>query len=251
MQVLLESAAMRTFRNLVAAVSGALALVVLAEGVATAQVDVSATPALNKSPLGPLGPLPSLAALMAGLGLLVVVVILIRYMRYSPRFARDEESKVVRADRVQPGRELPRRAVDLSKAAPLIVAPPAVPVAAGAMAAAPAAAVATAPVATAPVATTPAAIAPAATAPAPAPAAPAPAAPAAAPVAAPAPTAAAAPAAPAPAAPAGERKEVTMNQAVFEQTLKELLDAGTDRRIAEGKARRTAMIAAKKAAGEG
>ena len=39
---------------------------------------------------------------------------------------------------------------------------------------------------------------------------------------------------------------------VFDSTLEELLAAGTDRRIAEGKARRAAMIAAKKkAAGEG
>ena len=42
-----------------------------------------------------------------------------------------------------------------------------------------------------------------------------------------------------------------MDQEVFDATLKELLDAGTDRRIAEGKARRAGMIAAKKkAAGE-
>ena len=41
-----------------------------------------------------------------------------------------------------------------------------------------------------------------------------------------------------------------MDQAVFDTTLQELLDAGTDRRIAEGKARRAGMIAAKKAAGE-
>lgn len=56
---------------------------------------------------------------------------------------------------------------------------------------------------------------------------------------------------PAPAAPE-ERHEVTMDQETFDRTLEELLAAGTDRRIAEGKARRAAMIAAKKkAAGEG
>ena len=251
MSVLLESAAMKRSRNLVAVLSGAMVLVVLSGGVASAQIDVSATPQINNSPLGPLGPLPSLAALMGVLGLLVVVVILIRYMRYSPRFARDEESKVVRADRVQPGRELPRRAVDLSKAAPVIVAPPNVPVAVGAVATpvAPVAAVAAAALAAvAAPATTPAPAPAAADSPAPAPAAAAIAPPAAAPAA----SAIAPPAAaPAPPAPAPERREVTMDQAVFEQTLKELLDAGTDRRIAEGKARRTAMIAAKKAAGEG
>jgi hypothetical protein len=43
-----------------------------------------------------------------------------------------------------------------------------------------------------------------------------------------------------------------MDQEVFDKTLEGLLAAGTDRRIAEGKARRAGMIAAKKkAAGEG
>ncbi|HEY5906169.1 MAG TPA: hypothetical protein VIX39_10185, partial [Actinomycetota bacterium] len=77
--------------------------------------------------------------------------------------------------------------------------------------------------------------------PAPAPAAPAPAvaeAPAAAPPA-PAPAAAAVP---------EERPEVTMDQEAYEAALKDLLDAGTDRRIAEGKARRAGMIAARKKA---
>ena len=37
----------------------------------------------------------------------------------------------------------------------------------------------------------------------------------------------------------------------YEKTLEELLAAGTDRRIAEGKAKRAAMIAARKKAGEG
>jgi hypothetical protein len=160
-----------------------------------------------------------------------VMFLTIQYMRYAPRFAKDEEGlKVVRADRVRIGQELPRRNVDLSQAAPVVVAPPAVP------GAAPALAAAAAPPVAAPAA--PAAPAPAAAAPAPE----APAAPAA--------PAAAAPAAPAP-APAEERPEVTMDQEAYEAALKELLDAGTDRRIAEGKARRAGMIAArKKATGE-
>jgi hypothetical protein len=42
-----------------------------------------------------------------------------------------------------------------------------------------------------------------------------------------------------------------MDQEAYEAALQELLDAGTDRRIAEGKARRAGMIAArKKATGE-
>jgi len=45
--------------------------------------------------------------------------------------------------------------------------------------------------------------------------------------------------------------EVTMDQEAYEAALQELLDAGTDRRIAEGRARRAGMIAArKKATGE-
>jgi hypothetical protein len=39
-----------------------------------------------------------------------------------------------------------------------------------------------------------------------------------------------------------------MDQEVFEQTLKELLDKGTDKRVAEGQARRAGMIAARKKA---
>jgi hypothetical protein len=141
--------------------------------------------------------------------------------------------KIVRADRVVLGQELPRRNVDLSQAAPVLVAPPAVPTSLPAASTeAPAATAASVPVAAA---AAPAAPAPAAAS-APAPAAAAPAA-----------------AAPAPAAPAAteERPEVSLDQETFDATLKELLDAGTDRRIAEGKARRAAMIAArKKAAGE-
>lgn len=172
-----------------------------------------------------------LAFLSLGLGLLLLLFLIALYMRFAPRFSKDEDqSKVVRADRIVPGREAPRRLVDVSQAVPVVAQPPAV------VAAAPAAA--PAPAAAAP--PTPAAAAPAAPAAASAPAE----APAEAPAAAPA---AAAPAAPAPAAPA-ERVEVTMDQEVYEQTLKELLDGGTDRRIAEGKAKRTAMIAARKKA---
>ena len=174
-----------------------------------------------------------LAIALGLLGVFLVMFLTIQYMRYAPRFAKDEEGlKVVRADRVRIGQELPRRNVDLSQAAPVVVAPPAVPGAAPALAAA-AAPPAAAPAAPAPAAPAPAAAAPATEAPA-APAAPA----------------AAAPAAPAP-APAEERPEVTMDQEAYEAALKELLDAGTDRRIAEGKARRAGMIAArKKATGE-
>jgi hypothetical protein len=217
---------MKTSRRLLAAFAVAAVSVMYAAGIAQAQVRVepTATPVRNDG-----GWVFQAAQLLALLGIVTVVMIVIGYMRFAPRFAKDEESiKVVRADRVVVGQELPRRNVDLSQAVPVVVPPPAVPVPAGAVAA-PAAAP-----------TAASAAAPPAAAPAPAPEA----------VSAPAPAAAPA-AAPAPPAQPAERVEVSMDQAVFDATLEELLGAGTDRRIAEGKARRAAMIAAKKkAAGE-
>ncbi|HJR98771.1 MAG TPA: hypothetical protein VJ979_12800, partial [Actinomycetota bacterium] len=75
-----------------------------------------------------------IAIALAVLGVLVVIFLTIQYMRYAPRFSKDEEGlKLVRADRVRVGQELPRRNVDLSQAAPVVVAPPAVPAAAPAL----------------------------------------------------------------------------------------------------------------------
>ena len=229
---------MKSARKLLATASASLLLAFARATAALAQtpIDPSATVTENESataPINPFGISISLAMILGLTGLLVVLIIIIRYMRFAPRFSQDEESmKVVRADRVVLGQELPRRNVDLSQAAPVLVAPPAVPTSLPAASTeAPAAAAAPEPVAVA------------AAAPAPAPAA------ASAPAPAAAPAAAAAPA-PAPAA-TEERPEVSLDQETFDATLKELLDAGTDRRIAEGKARRAAMIAArKKAAGE-
>ena len=226
---------MKTSRRLLAVFAVAAVSVTYAAGVAQAQVrvDPTTTPVRNDG-----GWVFQAAQLLMLLGVVTVVLMVIAYMRYAPRFAKDEESiKVVRADRVTIGEELPRRNVDLSQAVPVVVAPPAVPAPVGAAAPAAVAAAAAAP------AVAPAVAAPAAAAPAAAPPPAAAAAPAAAPPAA-------APPAAAPAAPA-ERVEVSMDQEVFDSTLEELLAAGTDRRIAEGKARRAAMIAAKKkAAGE-
>ena len=95
----------------------------------------------------------SMAQLLTLLGVVTVLFLIVMYMRYAPRFAKDEEGlKVVRADRVRPGHALPRRDVDISQAAPVVVAPPAVPVAVGAPApaAAPVAAAAPAPAAARP-----------------------------------------------------------------------------------------------------
>ena len=85
-----------------------------------------------------------LAFLSLALALVLIIFLIAAYMRYAPRFAKDEdEARVVHADRVVPGREAPRRMVDVTQAVPLVVQPPPVTVAAPASApAAPAAAAA-------------------------------------------------------------------------------------------------------------
>lgn len=191
---------------------GALVASALSSTAALAQVSPNATvtPVRNTG-----GFVYILAFLMAVAGIVVVVVVAALYLRYAPRFQRTEGGGA-RADRIVPGREPPRRAVDVSQAAPVVVAPPAVPAAAAA---------------------------------APAPARAAPAAGAAAPAAAPAAAAPApAAAAPAPAATREQHADVELDQEVFDAKLAELLAAGTDRRVAEGQARRAAMIAARKKA---
>jgi hypothetical protein len=238
----LVSAAMSMPRKMFAALTIAAVTFMLQVGSVSAQVIVDpAVPSERNDG----GWIYWIAIALTALGLLIIIRMTIKYMRYAPRFSKEEENlKVVRADRVQLGRELPRRNVDLSQAAPLVVAPPAMPTAAPALA--PVGAAAAVP-AGAP-----------ASAPAPAPAESAPQAAEAAedsaeapPDSAPEPAAAEVPpAAPAPAAPE-ERVEVSMDQEAYEAALKEHLDAGTDRRIAEGKAKRAGMIAArKKATGE-
>lgn len=195
-------------------------------------IDPSVTPVENTG-----GWVFSMAQLLAVLGGITTIFLVVMYMRFAPRFAKGEEgSKVVRADRVRPGEALPRRAVDISQAAPIVVPPPAVPAA----------------VAAAPTRAPAPASAPAPT-PAPAPEPPPSTAPAAS--AAPAPVSAEAPAAQAPPASAppapAERVEVSLDQEVFDAKLAELLEQGTDRRVAEGQARRAAMIAARKKAAGG
>ena len=232
-------------RALRAILSAAALVMLLPATAALAQtpVDPSVTPEINTG-----GWVHGMAILFGAIGLLVLLMLVAAYIRFAPRFSTDESTlKVVRADRVRPGEELPRRTVDIKAAAPMVVAPPPLPQPAGVAASAPAAAGA------APVA----APAPAAAAPAPVAEAPSTEAPPEAPASEePPPEAAQAEPAPAEAAPApapapAERVEVALDQEVFDQTLKELLDKGTDKRVAEGQARRAAMIAArKKAAGE-
>ncbi len=241
---------MRAFRAIVLAP----VLIVLSAGVAYAQtpIDPSVSPELNTG-----GWVHGMAILLGIIGLIVILLLVAGYVRFAPRFSTDESTlKVVRADRVRPGQELPRRTVDIKAAVPVVVAPPPLPQPAG-VAAAPAAAAASAAAAPAPAAPAPptpaqagpGAEAPSTEAPQAEPASEAvPSEPDAATEARETPAAEVSAPAPAPAAHA----EVSLDQEVFDRTLQELLDKGTDKRVAEGQARRAAMIAArKKAAGEG
>jgi hypothetical protein len=204
---------------------------------AQVSLNPTVTPTLNTG-----GWVYGAAALLGLLGVVVVAIVVFGYLRFASRFQRDEaEPRPVRAPRLQPGREAPRRPVIIT-GAPVVVPPPV---------AAPPAAVAAAPVAApAPAATAvaaPNAPAPAA-APAPAPERPTatestPSAAQAAPASAPASASA-----PAPAPAAGEHRDVALDQETFDAKLAELLAKGTDRRVAEGQAKRAAMIAARQKA---
>jgi hypothetical protein len=194
-------------------------------------VSPSATPTINTG-----GWVYGMAVALVALGVLVTFLIVFGYMRFAPRFQREEgRTRSVKAPRLERGKEV-RRAVKITGApvmapAPITTAPVAATVPAAAAPAPAAEAPAPAPAAEAP------APAPAAEAPAPAPAAEAP---------------AAGPAAEAPAAaPAATEHggEVTLDQETYEKTLAELLGKGTDRRVAEGQAKRVALIAARKKAG--
>lgn len=196
-------------------------------------VDPTVTPTLNNG-----GWVYNAAVLLAVLGVIVALALVFGYMRFAPRFQTDEGARrSVRAPRIQPGRDV-RRPVNVTSA-PVVVQPPTI-VGAAAPVAAPA------PPQAAPAAPQPTAAATQVAQPAPQ------AAPAEAPaaVAAEQPVAEAAPSGPAPAATATqERPEVSLDEETFEKTLAELIAKGTDRRVAEGQARRAAMIAARKKAG--
>ena len=185
-------------------------------------VDPTTSPVLNNG-----GWVFNAGELLALLGIVLTVAIVFGYMRLAPRFQTDEQTRrSVRVPRMQPGQEV-RRPVKVI-GTPIVVQPPVL----------------------APAAAAPVVAAPAPTVAPPAPAA-APAAPAAEAAAPAAPAAEAAPpaqaAAPA-AAPAAAHAEVSLDQETFDRVLAELLEKGTDRRVAEGQARRAAMIAARKKA---
>jgi cell division septation protein DedD len=208
---------------------------------AQVSLNPTVTPTLNTG-----GWVYGAAVLLGVLGVVVVAIVVFGYLRFASRFQRDEaEPRPVRAPRLRPGRDAPRRPVNITGApvvvpAPVAAAPAAV--VAAAPVAAPAAAVAAAPTASVP----PAAVAAAPTASVPPPAAAQTPAPAPAPAAATPAQAAPAQAAPAPAA--AEHKDVALDQETFDAKLAELLAKGTDRRVAEGQARRAAMIVARQKA---
>ncbi len=232
---------MKPVRQLLVAMVGAGAILVVTAASALAQthIDNSVTPVRNTG-----GWVYWLSWVLGALALLVVVGFVVAYMRYAPHFAKDEESaKAVHADRVLPGKEPPRRAVDLTQAVPIVVQPPALP---AAMAAAAAPAVAAPrrccqlqPAASSRRRSSRSALRrrwrrlpPRLKLRPPRPPRPL-------------------PQRPPPAAPE-ERPEVSVDQDVYDATLAELLAQGTDRRIAEGRAKRAGMLAArKKATGEG
>jgi hypothetical protein len=196
-------------------------------------VDPTVSPVLNNG-----GWVFNAAELLALLGIVLTVAIVFGYMRLAPRFQTDEQTRrSVRVPRMQPGQDV-RRPVKVI-GTPIIVQPPVI---APAVAAGPAAVAAPAVAAPAPAVAPPAPPAEAAPAAAAASPAAAPTAPAA--EAAPAAAEAAAPAA----APAAAHADVSLDQETFDRVLAELLEKGTDRRVAEGQARRAAMIAARKKA---
>ena len=206
-------------------------------------VDPTVTPVLNNG-----GWVFNAAELLALLGIVLTLAIVFGYMRLAPRFQTDEQTRrSVKVPRMQPGQEV-RRPVKVV-GTPIVVQPPVIApaVAVGAVAVAAPPVAAPAPVAASAPAAAPAP-APAA-APAPAPAAVAPPVTPAAPAAQAAEAAAPPADAPAPAAaPAAAHADVTLDQETFDRVLAELLEKGTDRRVAEGQARRAAMIAARKKA---
>jgi hypothetical protein len=223
---LLESAPMRlrsALAKLFAVTAVSVSALVVTAASASAQVIVSPNAEATRNDGGWIY---WIAIALGVLGTLLALKIVFGYMRFAPRFQREGTARTVKAARIQPGKDAPRRPVNIT-GAPVVVPAP-VPVAAPAAA----------PVAAPPVAAPPAAAAVAAPTPVAAVAQPE------APVAEQSPSRTD----PAPAA-SGERREVAIDQETFDRVLAELLEKGTARRVAEGQARRAAMIAARKKAG--
>src|SRR5207249_1573074 len=126
---------MVTARRLVGVLAGALVVLIVTGNAALAQTSIDPTVLPERNTGGWIFWLGWLSGVLA---LLLLILLVAAYMRFAPRFAKDEEgSRFVHADRVLPGKEPPRRIVDLTQAAPIVVQPPPIPaaVAAPAMAA--------------------------------------------------------------------------------------------------------------------
>ena len=218
-----------------AAVLGVLGVLLLpALAQAQESIDPTATPTEFTG-----GWVYAMAVGMTVLGALIAVLVVVSYMRFAPRFQKGDQH-TVRAERIVEGREPPRRQVEVRESEPVLVAAPVAQVAA--------------PVATAPPqAAAPPLAAPPAAAPKPVPA------PAAVTAQKPAEQAAAAPAveskpvegAPAEAAPpaAASHGGAEQDQETYDRVLAEQLSKGVDRRVAEGRAKSAAVVAARKKAG--
>src|SRR4051812_20898772 len=115
---------MKATRRALATAAGAVALVASSGTAASAQSHIvpTITPSLTNG-----GWIYWLAFLSLGLGLLLLIFLIALYMRFAPRFSKDEDqAKAVRADRIVPGRDAPRRLVDVTQAVPVVAQPPAV-----------------------------------------------------------------------------------------------------------------------------
>jgi outer membrane biosynthesis protein TonB len=230
--------------------------IVLVPAVAQAQVSLNPTVTPTKFTGGWVY---AMAIGLFGLGAIIALVATVSYMRFAPRFARQEghgPAAGARAERIVEGKPPPRRPVEMRESAPVLVPPPVTEAAAPPAQAAPPAPAPAAPAAPAkpaaekpaekPADEKPAEETPAADAPAP------PASATAQPSAGstepkePAPEAAAQPAAQAPASHSGP---VEQDQETFDRVLQEQLSKGVDRRVAEGRAKSAAVVAARKKAG--
>jgi hypothetical protein len=251
-----------------AALLGALGVVLL-PAVAQAQVSIDPTTVPTKFTGGWVY---AMAIGMTVLGALIAIIVVVSYMRFAPRFQKDE-GHTVRAERIVEGREPPRRQVEVREAEPVLVAAPVVQAPA---APAPPAATPQKPAAAAPATAPPKTVPEAAEAPA-APGEITPATPtgpsqpqpgaevkpessrAPATETKPAPDASdspaatgtqtAAPAAPAPAPAASHTGGAEQDQETYDRVLQEQLSKGVDRRVAEGRAKSAAVVAARKKAG--
>src|SRR3990172_9605754 len=108
--------------KLLATVATAVSVLAVGASGAAAQVIVSpnAEPERNDG-----GWIYWIAIALVVLGVVLALSIVLRYVRYAPRFQREESGpKTVKAPRIQPGREAPRRPVNIT-GAPVVVPPPA------------------------------------------------------------------------------------------------------------------------------